>query len=573
MQVLNNLKTFTKIMGLSVILLVFIASAGGVGFYYTQKANSEMNDLYNNRLLPIEWLDENRAHARAIQAFLFDLMLNTDPARSNALKNDLTKRAEAFNKNMSEYEKTKLDPFEVENLKEMKIHLQKFRNAREGVIALAMQNRNAEAYAMFNAQARAPMELFVEKLVALSEYNVKVAGEIKAQNDKDYAASVKVILAVCVAALILGLILAWNITKAITVPLNAMVNRIGIMAEGDYSKDIQAAFLARGDEFGAIAQAFEKLNRNMRVMLRQIAQSSEQVAASSEQLTASSQQSADASGSIAASIQQVAEGSEKQVAAVNETSAIVQEISATMEEVSATASEMASMSEQTARAALEGKGSVELAVTQMGAVSVGAKQAQVAAEELKTSSAQIGEIVGLISTIAGQTNLLALNAAIEAARAGEQGRGFAVVAEEVRKLAEQSEQAAHQIKTLVSSNHTSIDNVVGAIEVAGRELGKGVELVTVAGTNFGEINNKIGQVTEQVKIIAKAINEAAVGSQRIVSSIKDVESISRDTAAETQTVSAATEEQSASMEQIAASSQALSKLAVDLQGIISRFRI
>ena len=85
----------------------------------------------------------------------------------------------------------------------------------------------------------------------------------------------------------------------------------------------------------------------------------------------------------------------------------------------------------------------------MGAVSTGSKQAQVAAEELKTSSAQIGEIVGLISTIAGQTNLLALNAAIEAARAGEQGRGFAVVAEEVRKLAEQSEAAAHQIKDLV----------------------------------------------------------------------------------------------------------------------------
>ena len=379
--------------------------------------------------------------------------------------------------------------------------------------------------------------------------------------------------AISIFGLILLALIIFLVAKSVAGLVSSSTGRLGIMAEGDFSKDIQKSFLSRKDEFGTMAQAFEKLNSNMRAMIKQVSQSAEQVAASSEELTASSQQSADASGSIAASIQQVANGSEKQVAAVNETSAIVQEISATMEEVSATASEMASMSEQTAKAALDGKGSVELAVNQMEAVSVGAKQAQVAAEELKTSSAQIGEIVGLISTIAGQTNLLALNAAIEAARAGEQGRGFAVVAEEVRKLAEQSEQAAHQIKTLVSSNHTSIGNVVGAIEIAGRELGKGVELVNVAGTNFGEINNKIRQVTEQVKIIAKAINEAAVGSQRIVSSIKDVESISRDIAAETQTVSAATEEQSASMQEIAASSQALAKLATDLQSAVAKFRI
>jgi methyl-accepting chemotaxis protein len=209
----------------------------------------------------------------------------------------------------------------------------------------------------------------------------------------------------------------------------------------------------------------------------------------------------------------------------------------------------------------------------MSAVSVGARQAQAAAVELKASSAQIGEIVGLISTIAGQTNLLALNAAIEAARAGEQGRGFAVVAEEVRKLAEQSEQAAHQIKTLIGSNHDSIGKVVGAIDVAIQDITQGVELVNVAGTHFGSINGQIGQVTEQVHIIAKAISEAAVGTQRIVSSVREVETVSRDTAAEAQTVSAATEEQSASMEEIAASSQALAKLAMELQAAVSKFRI
>ncbi|MHC1759979.1 MAG: methyl-accepting chemotaxis protein [Negativicutes bacterium] len=427
-----------------------------------------------------------------------------------------------------------------------------------------------------NAAARplVPLVAAIEEMSQkLLDDATKVTAERIALVNEAAAATARMAMILTAVSMVLGLLISVMLTRSITRPLIASTKHLGVMAGGDFSMDVPKAFLTRGDEFGAMAQAFEALTRSMRTMIKQVAQSSEQVAASSEELTAGAQQSAEASNNIATSITQVAQGSEKQVSAVNETSAIVQEISATMEEMSATASEMATMSEQTASAAIEGKTSVDRAVTQMGAVSVGARQAQTAAEELKASSAQIGEIVGLISTIAGQTNLLALNAAIEAARAGEQGRGFAVVAEEVRKLAEQSEQAAQQIKGLVGSNHDSIGKVVAAIDVAGRELTQGVELVNVAGTNFGAINEQVRRVTDQVRIIAKAINEAAIGSQRIVSSIKEVESVSRDSAAEAQTVSAATEEQSASMEEIAASSQALAKLAVDLQAAVSKFRI
>ena len=391
--------------------------------------------------------------------------------------------------------------------------------------------------------------------------------------DKDASALRQVMLILTVVSLALGILVSVVLTRLVTKPLKSVIERVDKMAEGYFDRDMDKEFLSRGDEFGDMARSFDKMIRSTRGLIRQVSQSSEQLAASSEQLTASSQQSAEAANNVAQSIQQVAMGSEKQVGAVNETSAIVEEISATMEEVAATAGEMATLSDQTAKAAIEGKKSIDIAVNQMGAVSNGSKQAQLAAEELKVSSEQIGEIVGLISTIAGQTNLLALNAAIEAARAGEQGRGFAVVAEEVRKLAEQSETAAHQIKELVDKNHGSIGNVVGAIDVAIRDITQGVDLVNVAGNNFAAINSQINQVTDQVTVIAKAVNEAAVGSQRIVSSIKEVENLSRDAAAESQNVSAATEEQSASMQEIAASSQALAKLAEGLQQEISKFHI
>ena len=373
--------------------------------------------------------------------------------------------------------------------------------------------------------------------------------------------------------LVISLFVMFYVVRRITRPLGIAVDDLAQLGAGNFTATVPPELLGRKDEIGKLAAAINALTQSVRGLLKQIAQSSDHVASSAEELTASAQQSAEAANNVAQSIQQVAMGSEKQVGAVNETSAIVEEISATMEEVAATAGEMATLSQQTATAAQEGKSSIDRAVTQMGEVSSGSKQAQVAAEGLKASSAQIGEIVNLISTIAGQTNLLALNAAIEAARAGEQGRGFAVVAEEVRKLAEQSEQAAHQIKELVDKNHGSIDNVVGAIDVAIRDISQGVELVNVAGNNFAAINSQINQVTEQVAVIAKAVNEAATGSQRIVSSIREVENLSRDAAVESQNVSAATEQQSASMQEIAASSQALAKLSEDLQRAVAKFKI
>ena len=412
-------------------------------------------------------------------------------------------------------------------------------------------------------------------LVGPEQKNIGVlfAGQSVEKMEATIARTRLIIGGVGAALLVIGLFAMFFVVRRITVPLGLAVDDLAQLGAGNFTATVPPELLKRKDEIGKLATAINSLTQNMRGLLRQIAQSAEQVAASSEQLTASAQQSAEAANNVAESIQQVAAGSEKQVGAVNDTSAIVEEISATMQEVAATAGEMATLAEQTAKAAQTGKASIDVAVTQMGAVNNGSRQAQLAAEELKGSSARIGEIVELISSIAGQTNLLALNAAIEAARAGEQGRGFAVVAEEVRKLAEQSEAAARQIKDLVDKNHGSIGNVVSAIDSAIRDIHQGVELVNVAGGNFAAINAQIAQVTDQVEVIAQSVHEAATGSQRIVVSIKAVENLSRDAAAESENVSAATEQQSASMQEIAASSQALAKLAEELKVAVARFRI
>ncbi len=193
--------------------------------------------------------------------------------------------------------------------------------------------------------------------------------------------------------------------------------------------------------------------------------------------------------------------------------------------------------------------------------------------KLGERSKEIGQIVDTISGIAGQTNLLALNAAIEAARAGEQGRGFAVVAEEVRKLAEQSQEAAKEIAILISEIQSETDKAVVAMSDGTREVKVGAEVVNSAGQSFKEIVLLVNEESAQIKEISAAIQQMAAGSQQIVASAHDIDRISKDAAAQTQTVSAATEEQSASMEEIAASSQALAKMAEELQTAVRKFTI
>jgi len=374
-------------------------------------------------------------------------------------------------------------------------------------------------------------------------------------------------------SLILVIIVSFFLTRMITKPLATVNARLDEMAQGHFDKDIDVRYINRPDEFGDMGRSFDKMLKSMRQLIGHVSQSAEQLAASSEELTASAEQSAQASNQVAMSVTEMAHGSEKQVAAVNDTSAIVEEISATMEEVAATAQEMAGKANATARATVDGQSAVDQAIDQMKNIGQGAQQAQRAAGDLEAGSRQIEAIVGLISSIAGQTNLLALNAAIEAARAGEQGRGFAVVAEEVRKLAEQSEKAARQIKELIGTNDNNIKNVVGVVSNTLQEIDQGVALVGKAGAGFREIRSLVETVTQQVGEISKALGEIAIGSQQIVGSMKAVENVSRDAAAEAQNVSAATEEQSASTEEIASASQALAKLATELQAAMGKFRI
>ena len=372
-------------------------------------------------------------------------------------------------------------------------------------------------------------------------------------------------------SLIVSIFITYKITLRIVKPIDVIRQISEKVAGGDLR--LEKLNIISQDELGQLAGSFEKMTTNMAALIRKIQAGAEQVAASSEELTASAEQSAQAVSQVAGTISDVANGAEEQLKAVDKTSAVVVQLSAGIQQVAASSNQVAEQSVQAADKAKEGSSSVEKAVSQMLHIEQTVNNSAEVVAKLGEGSKEIGQIVDAISGIAGQTNLLALNAAIEAARAGEQGKGFAVVAEEVRKLAEQSQDATKQIAALISDIKRDTEKAVIAMDEGTREVKVGTEVVTMAGHTFKEIATLITQVSEQVKSISAAIRQMASSTQQIVEAVEEIDEHSKTAVGQAQTVSAATEEQSAAMEEIASSSQNLANLAQDLQTAVSQFRL
>ena len=360
-------------------------------------------------------------------------------------------------------------------------------------------------------------------------------------------------------------------SRRLTFRINNLKNEVSVVGTLDLTRpDFHATC---NDEIGDMAEAIISMKAALQGIVGHLRNSADTLAASSEELTASSGQSAQAANQITASITKVANGVNDQLAAANDTSAVAEQMSAGIQQVAANTNHVAEQSAQAADKAQEGGKAVERAVRQMSQIEGTVNTSAMVVEKLGERSQKIGEIVDTISGIAGQTNLLALNAAIEAARAGEQGRGFAVVAEEVRKLAEQSQNAAKKIAELIAEIQEDTGKAVVAMNDGTREVKTGTEVVNAAGVAFREIVELVSLVSGQVREISAATQQMASGSQQIVGSVQKIDALNKVSAEESRIVSAATEEQLASMEEISSSSQALAKLAQDLQATIAKFSV
>ncbi|WP_333594808.1 methyl-accepting chemotaxis protein, partial [Anaerospora hongkongensis] len=471
---------------------------------------------------------------------------------------------------MDSLEKKLITPEGKEKVTGLRNALAEYNRVADQTIVTRTEKGLADAALVMNT-AKEKNEI-AEKLMVDTVAFLTERMDLRTEQNKNLADSIeRVIIILDVIILVCAIAGSTWLMRRISRPLADVVTAAHDIADGDLQ--IKQIRYAGDDEIGDLLKAFSHMAKNLQEIVTHVSRSAEQVAAASEQLTASADQSALAAGQVAETITSVAAGAYTQGTTVEHTADIVQEMARAIGHIAENSSTVSARSAETSKAATIGSQAMQQATDQMQAINRSVSQSAEVVGKLGESSKQIGEIVDVISGIAGQTNLLALNAAIEAARAGEQGRGFAVVADEVRKLAEQSHEAAQKIAHIVREIQAETTSVVTVMQQGTVDVARGSEVIISTGERFTAIVSLVENLNSEIQEITAASEQLSASSEEVVKSVESVKQLAGETAANTQTISAAAEEQSASMEEIAASSQALSRLADELQMVVRKFKI
>lgn len=487
-------------------------------------------------------LSHGAQNVQRIRALTLRIMISRDPMslEQNYRKIDALK-AET-REAMEQYEKTILVDEDRAMFQRFQAAEAAYMSLQTKVIDLSRKDKLDEARDIINGEMNPRADALSKALADLIELNNRGANGAAANSVEVFQSARSGVIGALVIVALASCVVAIGLIRSIVLPLRQSVQVAETVATGNLTTRI---VVTGNDEPARLMGALATMQNNLRDTIMSIAESSNQLASAAEELSAVTEDAC--------------RGLHQQNGEIEQAATAVNEMTSAAEDVARNATSTADATRSSDLTAQQGRQQVLRTVEAIAELASGVTATAGEVENLAERVRDISQVVDVIRSVAEQTNLLALNAAIEAARAGEAGRGFAVVADEVRSLAHRTQSSTQEIEQLVTAIEGGTVLAVNAMKGSNTRARDTLEVAHAAGQALDQIASSFTQINERNLVIASAAEQQAQVAREVDGNLTTI----RDLAAQT----------AAGATQTTAASQELSRLAVSLNGLVSKFSV
>jgi methyl-accepting chemotaxis protein WspA len=425
-------------------------------------------------------------------------VLAENAADRSEMENQLQASGRELDESLSQYRRTVFRPEDRQNSENLTGVLGPFLSAQREVVDLGRNGRANEARRVLSTKLFSSFQQVKKIIQAITEDNrVTADGSLR-----DIGASSttleKTVFLLSAFGILFAIAAAIFIYSTAAHPLRILVSAVNVLRQGDFTRRLE---MGRADEFGMLANGFDRMVDEIQTLVGHVQKSSIQVSTSMTAIAATSKQQQATASEIAATTTQVG--------------ATSKEISATSKELVKTMKEVSKVAEATGTMAGSGQASLSRMEETMRHVTEAAGSINAKLTVLNEKAGNINQVVTTISKVADQTNLLSLNAAIEAEKAGEYGRGFAVVAAEIRRLADQTGVATYDIEQMVKEIHAAISAGVMGMDKFSEQVRRGMLDVQQVGEQLSQIIQEVQALVPRFEMVNDGMAAQATGAGQI----------------------------------------------------------
>jgi methyl-accepting chemotaxis protein len=536
---LKNIKIGKKIIFTVILTEILFCIVSVVGIVVTDDINATYSYTLTNYGFSENDIGLFNSEFNSCRATMRDMILETNAQKIQAGSDQFDKLTVKANTHFTNMKKTMLPKVELGYYNDIQSNLAKYKTVCDQVIALAKQNKKAEAYTLLSEQAEPISDKIRTSTDALISEKTTTGHQLVADLSSKGEFANNLLISVFLSVIVLSLVAAIKISRGISKPATEMLKAANRMAEGDLSAQVK---MDSKDEIGQLGKAFAKSTQTIKAYITDIKLNLAKMAqgdlsiALKEDFKGDFEELKYSIDGIVASFndalmqinqvsQQVSNGSEQ---VSNGAQALAQgatEQASSIEELSASINEISSHIKNNAEHAVNASTYVNQVSSEIEISNKHMNDMVTAISQINDSSSEIGKIIKTIEDIAFQTNILALNAAVEAARAGAAGKGFAVVADEVRNLASKSAEAAKNTTSLIENSMRQVESGTKIADETAKSLLKVVESAKAVSETVEKISEASNQQSD-------AIGQIIVGVEQISSVVQTNSATAEESAAE-----------------------------------------